>query len=94
MNKYIEITFPNGDQFLVPIKLVGTSYANYYGASNEDDWKCEYERCISDNDELLDWFSNNMNWSDVSGQSVKVTPPPYDFDKNFTESSTKIVEKF
>ena len=99
--KYLVVDL-GGDTFRVPVKIIAESRAAYYAKVDadagegtfEDRYKEELEYSLSDNSELLDWASNNMNWSDLSGYAVKMRKDkrPADLQKEWTNADKEIIE--
>lgn len=91
MSKYLRVTMSDGSQWDVPAQLIAEDRARYYAALDvkrgdatdfDKAFAEEVADALNDDDELLDWAPNNMNWSDVSDQAVLVGDRP---DTNFQE---------
>lgn len=53
----------------------------------------EYEYAMSDDDQLIDWASNNMDWKDVADYARRVNEPTLvDRDAEWTNAEKRIVE--
>jgi hypothetical protein len=83
MNKYLRVTMPDGSQWDVSVSEIARDRASYYaeqdtGAKAGDKFAKvfmkEYNYTMKNDDELMDWATNNMNWSDVSAFAQKVEP--------------------
>lgn len=90
MTKYLDVTFSDGNEFLVPATVVAEERAAYFAgvdAARDFDsttasykeifdrvYKEELEYTIGDNFELKDWAWNNMDWQDVKNQAIHLTP--------------------
>lgn len=81
MTKQLRIVFSNGQIYEIPALLIASSRATYYAGVDcgkdktlkfEDVFKKELKYSIEDDGELLDWASNNMNWSDVEAMAKLV----------------------
>jgi hypothetical protein len=81
--KQIEVTFPNGETWRIPAQVVAEDRARYFSELNfargdvtdkEAAFLDEVNFVLSDagEDELLDYFRNNMDWNDVQAHAVKV----------------------
>jgi hypothetical protein len=96
----ILITFSNGETFAIPAEVVAKARADYYAGRDckddaslkfEDVYRSEFEATMDDDFELLDWFNNNMNWSDVAFSAVRVVSPiVYDYDGEFCHADVSI----
>ncbi len=81
MTKYLRIVFSNGEAYEIPAMIIASSRATYYaGVDIKNDPKLKFDEVyqkeldysMSDGGELIDWASNNMNWSDVEAVAEKV----------------------
>lgn len=85
--KYLRVTMEDGSQYDVPSKTIAINRAEYFADKDTDGTRDErlidqYNYCMDDDSELIDWATNNMNWSDVKDQAEKVTDNK---DVNFQE---------
>jgi hypothetical protein len=98
MNTKIEITFPNGEVYMVPAEVVAKSRTEYYagkdGFKNDSaEWFEEFEQSMKPM-EILDWMGNNMDWVDIKDHAIKkekeaVEP---DYDKMWFEVRSRVIE--
>lgn len=56
----------------VPLDLVARHRADHY---REDGWDQEFEYAMSNPDECVDWFGNNMDWEDVMDMAYLAQTP-------------------
>lgn len=84
----------NGWVWEVPAKLIAENRAKYYAEKDRDTtYEEEYEYTINSNEELYDWYMNNMDWDDVSDEAELVERPEEpqgpdwseDFESEFVE---------
>jgi len=61
----IHVEMPDGTVWAVPANIVADDAAKYYSERNGGTFEQERKVTLEDDDELLDWASNNMDWSDV-----------------------------
>jgi hypothetical protein len=93
MTKQIQVTMPDGSVWGVPAELVAQHRADYYGnKEGEESRKVEYDFTLSNNEELLDWAENNMNWSDVSHAAVLVKQEPPDYQEGWINGKRRVVD--
>ena len=89
--KYIRDKFSNNQLYDIPASVIAKNRATYYSTkdhcSNGDDtqyqlFQIELSYALSDDDVLLEWASNDMNWEDVKRAAVWVSEltvtPSYD----------------
>ncbi|RAP23495.1 hypothetical protein C2W64_03111 [Brevibacillus laterosporus] len=66
MAKKLRVTMPDSSKWDVPAEIISKSRADYYCSVDADtDFDEEYEYTLSNEEELIDWAANNMNWEDV-----------------------------
>ena len=87
----MRVTFQNSEKWDVPLQIIADSRDQHYKDENEDTIKFIRARQLDEYD-LIDWFSNNMNWSDVSKYAVKVEEDiePFDYEDDFSNCEKKI----
>jgi hypothetical protein len=84
--RVIELEALDGSKWYIPAAIVQASWAAHYGetfAENEE----------LDEDELLDWAKNDMNWSDVREHARQVKEAdPCDMQESWTEGDMAVIE--
>jgi len=83
MAKKILVKFSDGKTYAIPAEFVANARAKYYadkdvlknGGIFAEIFQQEFEYTMKNDDELLDWLENNMNWEDV-----KEVAELYNFD--------------
>lgn len=98
MNKYLQITMPDGSKWGVPVDIIARNRAEFYA---DRDFDGDVERSLAEDtvpifeeDEyaIEDWAANNMNWSDVEAHAVKLTEAPQpDFQEAWVNGDKEIV---
>ena len=74
----IVVEFENLDTFHIDGDIIARARADYYATEVDGhphgcpEWGQEYEYSLSDDQELLDWLQNNMNWADIAEHATKV----------------------
>ena len=79
MIKYLIIE-NNGFKFAIPAEIIAKDRASHYKDESAESYKEEFEYTMSDHSVIEDWFWNNMNWKDVSENSILIKSPSPDFD--------------
>ena len=83
------IKFSNGEVYEVPASSIAEARTDYYMKVDgyerlSEDWKKEFQYVMNNENELLDWVQNNMDWSDLKGAARKVEPKDsFDYDEEF-----------
>lgn len=78
--KKLRVTMPNLSVWEIPADVVAEDRAAYY-AEKDQGSEGTYDECfareleyvLSDDFELKDWASNNMNWKDVRARAVCIS---------------------
>jgi len=98
--KVLRVTMPDGSKWDVPADAVARNRAKHYadtkthGASWQARFDDEYAYTMDEDDELVDWAKNNMNWSDVEVVAVRsAVPADVDFEEGWANGEMKVVEK-
>jgi len=76
--QYYIVEMPDGSKYSIPLCIILKNRAEYYASIEydgdilksllEDTIPC----CMSNQDEIEDWASNNMDWKDVEKYAVKI----------------------
>jgi len=105
LTKYIQVKFSDGKRYNILASIIAHERATYYANHDEgeqgveptSEWKevyrTEFDLTLEDNSELLDWASNNMNWSDVEGRAILIPSEPkkVDYEDEWTNAKRKVV---
>lgn len=86
---------PDGSKWDVPVHLIAHDRAKYYGDNSnpEDSYDDEYAFAIDNEEVLQDWAENNMDWSDVRPQAIKVeAASEVDYDDGWVNGEKDFVE--
>ena len=68
MTKYIAFD-DDGYKWAVKAEVVADNRAKYYADKDKDTtYQAEFDAAMSDDDELIDWMVNNMNFADFGGK--------------------------
>lgn len=93
------VTMDDGSTWHVPVMAIARNRADNY----KDEFDNDIERSLNEDTlplfaeseyEIYDWAQNNMNWSDVADQAVKVgeTPKPkIDWEECWVNGEKEIV---
>jgi hypothetical protein len=87
----IIVKFKDGTEWAVPIEVIAINRADWY----KDEFGDDIERSLNEDTiplfeeslyEILDWFTNNMDWKDVEKFAVKreVKPIPFNYHAGFS----------
>jgi len=99
MSRKIEITFSNGRVYSIPAKIVAEHRADYYATKFEGEegtYDEIFEKemwALDDDNELVIWLSNNMNWEDVKDEAKEQRIKEIDKSKEFTNADKEIVDE-
>ena len=101
IEKYLRVEMPDGSKFDIPVRDIAINRANAY--------KKEFDNSVirsllentvpffeGDQDEVLDWAANSMNWEDVADAAIEVPRAKVnniDYQKGWVNGNKEIVEK-
>jgi hypothetical protein len=105
--KYLRVTMTDQTQWDIPAEYIAKLRATYYAKNAAVKEGADYTTYIAvydeefahtmdSDDELIDWASNNMNWSDVCiyAQRVITIPPKQpDYQDGWVNGDKEIVLK-
>jgi len=78
--RYLELEALDGSTWAIPILAVAMSYQAHYGEEADDD-------------ALVDWARNDMNWADVKDHAVMTgKPDSLDMEDSWANGKLRIVE--
>ena len=90
----------DGSKWDIPAKPIVEVRARYYakkdtGKKNGKEFDEAFKQLIEDTDDfdIEDWASNNMNWSDVKDVAVKVSTMEIDFQEGWVNGEKEVIEK-
>jgi hypothetical protein len=102
-NKYLIVTMSDNSQWKIPAQYIAELRAKYYAIKDfEKDQSIPYftifqeevEYALKNEDEIIDWASNNMNWSDVKDIAWELPSKKkeLDFEDEWPNANKEIVE--
>ena len=68
----ITVNFSDGTTWEFPASVVAANRASYYEDKEPGCYTEEFDYIMSNDDELLDWASGNMDWKDVLAYATLV----------------------
>lgn len=99
MSKSLVVRFPDDTVWAIDLDFIARDRASYYARVD-----CKYNRTlvydnvyqhelsVQDDSDLLDWASNNLNWSDVRDHAhlLYVDPAEIDYEKEWSNAEMSI----
>jgi len=85
MDKNYVVTMPDGSKWRVPVKII----AKNRSASYADEYDGDIDRALKEDTiplfemsdaDIEDWARNNMDWSEVESDALRVQDPDEDVD--------------
>lgn len=98
MVEKVRVTFSNGERYDIPAEFIAEHRADYYASKYEGEegtYDEVFEKemwVVDDRLELLDWLSNNMNWSDVADAAEFVGQADVDKESEFVNAEKTAIE--
>lgn len=95
-NKMLRIEMSDGSKWDVPVMTIARDrakhYADEFGGDVEKSLNEDTLPCFEDNYEIGDWAANNMNWDDVVGDAIQVSPPTeVDYQEGWVNGEWEII---
>lgn len=93
--KVIELVTTHGSLWRIPALVVCTNRATYYKNRSDDYdvYRAEFEYCMDDDDEIIDWARNNMDWSDVRDVARLIETAEEDMSREWGAGDMEIIEQ-
>lgn len=104
---FVTVVMPDDSVWMVPAGIIADSYAAYFAGREvepvDDEsraaWNAvyhdQYTDVIGNDDELLDWASNNMGWNEVTHAARRIKEAPALtrewFENGWTNGEKKVV---
>jgi len=98
MEKYLRVRMSNGSMYDIPAEVIAEHRANFFENNSAEKLAyhsssvqprlriAEKEFALNNDDVLIDWATNKMDWKDIEKFALKV-------DNNDYEEEWKTVEK-
>lgn len=100
--KKLRVTMLDQSRWDVPAQIIAENRARYCathdsgeesGAEYDKTYAEELSYTLKQDDELMDWAANNMNWSDVSASATRVqeASKETDFQEGWVNGEKEVV---
>ena len=101
MKNCLIVEFPDRSIFQIPIGIIALNRAEYYAIKEGGDdavkystiFEEEYQYTLGDPTELIDWASNNMNWSDIEDYAIQETTKGVDFNEEWASAIKSVLKE-
>lgn len=101
MGKYLRVTMPDESQWDVPARIIADDRARHYteiSQSSGDLGAVFYHElgvAMRDDETLIDWAANNMDWSQVATAATLAVPRPdtCDFQAGWVNGKKVIIQR-
>lgn len=93
--KFLHVTFSNGETYKIPRSQVADHRAGELEAERATAaWDELYTEAMSDDEVLIDWARNYMNWSDLEYFATRIKQPALiDYDAEWPNVKTICVDE-
>lgn len=98
--KRIYITFPNDDVWTITVRQVAEDRARYYAARDyaygeavgtyADAYRAELDYGLRNEEELIDYLQNNMDWNDACRLAKMRDSGGYDYAAEFDNARFEV----
>lgn len=96
----IVVEFSDGSEWTLMARPMAEKRADYYACEvdghekGSKEWEQEVRHGLEDEDDLVDWVVNNMNWKDVRHYASRTKAPDVlDYDKAWSTAFVNLTEK-
>lgn len=108
MNKYLQVTFTNGETYHVSVGGIAHKIAVYYANHDEgeqkgepsEEWGKVYHNelkyTLGDSGEIINWARNNMDWEDLKDGAERIITEnkEFDYDADYrNDAKVKVIKK-
>lgn len=91
--KLIELTTTAKAVWTIPAHIVCGNRASYYSKEGPGVKEEEFTFCMENDDEIIDWAKNNMNWEDVSHEARLVEDVEEDMNREWGAGDMEVIEQ-
>lgn len=82
MSNFLYIKFSDNMEYKIPVEILAKFRADYFAievdgfTSDSPEWQVEYKYALREEDELISFAFNNLNWEDVAPHAQFVSHAP------------------
>lgn len=96
--KVIRVEMGDGSKWDVPAEIVANDRAAHFttyqsGIEKGNSFKQEKEFALQDNEALLDWAENNINWKDIGPHAKRVKTGTIDYQEGWVNGHKEVIEE-
>lgn len=97
MYKKLRVFLSNGECYDVPVDIIAKNRALHFAHEFDD----SISRSLKEDTiplfegnsmEILDWASNNMDWSDIKTHAVRVDTPDFDYEEAWMSADLELLD--
>lgn len=92
MKKVIIVNMPDGSQWQVPCNVIAEDRASYYSDVRELDYDTVFDKTMEDNDLLISWAENEVNWHSIRQYAKMIREPKVDYEEGWA-NGYKIIKE-
>lgn len=99
--KVLRVEMPDGSEWDVPAEIIADNRASYYASLGglkppteawDKVYKEDFEDTLQDDDLLLEWAANQMDWLEVEEHAIKVSEPTgADYQESWVNGRNRII---
>lgn len=103
MDKYLRVTMSDGAMYDIPAEVIAEHRANYFENNSAEKLayhsssiqprlrKAEKEFALNNDEVLIEWAENKMNWKELEEYAVKVVVN--DYEEEWAAAEKQIITK-
>lgn len=92
--QYLIIDMPDGN-WAIPLQIIAENRAKHYMQVNKTSFDDAYQESLAlfaeDNYEPIEWASDNMDWSDVASNAIKLNNKTVNYQDEWLSCKKRLV---
>lgn len=91
--KFLHVVMPDNSIWKVNAKIIAEDRACYYSEIEKEDYSEIFNETLNNNDILIDWASNEIDWNNVKDKAIKVKDGDVDYEEGWMNGEKSIKEE-
>lgn len=89
--KFLRVTMPDNSMWKVNVDEIAEDRAEYYSESKGEDYDEILKETLENEDILIDWAENNMDWSTIQPKAIKIKDGNVDYEDGWHNGDKTII---
>ena len=91
--RFLRVTMPDNSVWKVNVNEIAENKAEYYSEFKGANYEEILKDTLEDNEELIDWAENNMEWSTVQSKAMKIRDGQVDYEDGWHNGPKTIISE-